>query len=266
MIKFPFSEQQIKRYSRQIILSEVGGKGQKKISQSKILIIGIGALGSIAAYYLSGAGIGTLGLADCEKVELSNLHRQIIHNYSDLGKLKVNSAYEKLKKINQEVNFKIYPEKLTSKNGLKIIQEFDLILDGSDNLKTRFLINDACVLLNKPLFYGAVFGFEGQATTIIPHKGPCLRCFLKLPIGLILNCEETGVLGVLPGFIGIIQATEALKFILNKGNLLLGNLLIYDALKMQFNKIKIKRDLNCILCGKNSKIKKLKEEYYERKI
>jgi len=253
------SEQQIERYSRQIILSEVGGKGQIKLLNSKVLIIGCGGLGSPAAYYLAAAGVGTLGLVDSDKVELNNLQRQILHNIKTVGKPKVESAKETLENLNPDVKIITYHTRLTSKNILDIIKDYDVIIDGSDNFPTRYLVNDACVLSNKPLIHAGILRFDGQITTIIPYKTPCYRCIFPSPPppGSVPSCQEAGILGVVAGVLGILQATEAIKYILNIGELLTGKLLVFNALEMSFRKVNVRRNKNCELCGDNPTIKEL---------
>lgn len=254
-----FREDQIERYSRQIILPEVGGAGQKKLLKAKVLIIGCGGLGSPCAYYLAGAGVGKIGLVDSDKVELNNLQRQILHFTPDVGKTKVNSAKEKLSSLNPDIQIIPYHLRLTSENILDIIKDYDIIVDGSDNFPTRYLVNDACVLLNKPFSYAGILRFEGQAITILPHQGPCYRCLFPEPPppGTVPSCQEAGILGVVAGILGIIQATEVLKYILGKGELLVGKLLVFNALELSFRKLNIQRNNNCPVCGDKPIIKEL---------
>lgn len=256
---FDFTDEQIKRYSRHIVLPEVGGKGQKKINNAKVLVIGVGGLGSPSALYLAAAGVGKLGIVDMDTVDLSNLQRQILHTVKDLGRYKTQSAREKIQALNPEVKVIQYSEKLTSENTLKIFKDYNVIIDSCDNFPTRYLVNDAAVLTKKVVAHGSIFRFEGQATTIIPNEGPCYRCLYRNPppAGSIPSCQEAGVLGVLPGVIGVIQATEALKYIIGKGKLLNGRLLLYNALDMTFREVKIPKDPDCPICGKNPTIKKL---------
>ena len=256
---FDFTEDQIKRYSRHIILPEVGGKGQKKINEAKVFLVGAGGLGSPCGYYLAAAGVGTIGVADSDVVDLSNLQRQILHCTPKLGCSKALSAKETMEALNPDVHVVTYEERLTPENVLDILKEYDIIVDASDNFPTRYLINDACVLLKKPLSHGSVFRFDGQATTIIPGEGPCYRCLFEEPPppGMIPSCQEAGVLGVLAGVIGVVQATEVLKLILGKGQLLVGKLLLYDALGMDFRKVNIRRNPNCPICGDNPTITEL---------
>ena len=254
-----FNETQIRRYSRHISLPEIGGKGQKKINNAKVLCVGAGGLGSPAAFYLAAAGVGKIGIIDMDKVDISNLQRQILHSTKDIDKLKVDSAMETLKSLNPDVDVVPYAEKLTVDNIQKIIKEYDLVIDGCDNFGTRYLVNDACYFDKKPNVYGSVFRFEGRATLFIPDKGPCYRCLHPYPPppGFVPSCQEAGILGVLPGLIGIIQATEALKYILGIGRRLTGRLLLYDALELSFREVKLNRDPNCPLCGEIPKITKL---------
>lgn len=261
-----FSEEQLKRYSRHIILPEVGGKGQKKISAAKVLIVGAGGLGCPVGYYLAAAGVGRIGMVDNDSVELSNLQRQIAHSVRTLNINKADSAKQTFEALNPDVNVIAIKERLNSKNTMDLFREYDIIVDGTDNFPTRYLINDACVLLKKPLISGAILRFEGQVTTILPGDGPCYRCLFEEPppAGLAPSCQEAGVLGVLPGVIGALQATEVLKLILGKGTPLRGNLLIYDALGVDFRKVKIPKNPDCPVCGKNPTITGLNdipEEY-----
>ena len=251
-----FTEEQIVRYSRHITLSEVGSKGQKKISEGKVLIVGAGGLGSPAAYYLAAAGVGTICIIDDDVVDLSNLQRQILHTTGDIGRSKADSAGEKLTALNP--NCKVIPrrERLTAGNALEIIKEYDAVVDGTDNFPTRFLINDACVMVKKPFFHGGILRFFGQALTVIPGQGPCYRCIFggPPPPGAAPTCAEAGVLGVLAGTIGVIQATEVLKYLLGLGDLLVGRLLTYDALSLQFSEIQVKKNPDCPVCGENPTI------------
>src|SRR5262245_22043720 len=231
-MKMDFTDTQIERYSRHIILSEVGGKGQKKLSSSKVLVIGAGGLGSPAALYLAAAGVGTLGLVDGDVVDLSNLQRQILHTTASVGTPKVESGRRALAALNPDVTIKTYQENVVADNIMRLLPEYDIVLDGSDNFSTRFLVNDACYFAKKTLISGSIFRFEGQLTTIKPHEGyPCYRCLYPEPppAGLVPNCQEAGVLGVLAGTIGVLQAAEAIKEILSIGDTLADRLLIYDA-------------------------------------
>ena len=259
-----FTDSQIQRYSRHIILSEVGGKGQKKLSASKILVIGAGGLGSPAALYLAAAGIGTLGLVDGDMVDLSNLQRQILHATATVGLPKVESGHKTLAALNPEITIKTYRHNVAAENIMPLISEYDVVLDGSDNFATRFLVNDACYFAKKTLISGSMFRFEGQLTTIKPHEGyPCYRCLYPEPppAGLVPNCQEAGVLGVLAGTIGILQASEAIKEILGIGETLADRLLIYDALEMKFRKVSRPKAPDCPLCGANPTIRDLKGDY-----
>lgn len=256
---FNFKEDQIKRYSRHIILPEVGGIGQKKINSASVFMVGAGGLGSPCGYYLAAAGVGRIGIVDSDTVELSNLQRQILHSTKDLDRHKADSAKETMEELNPDVQVELYKERLTSKNVLGILKGYDIVVDGSDNFPTRYLVNDACVFLKKPYLYGAVLRFEGQAMTIIPGEGPCYRCLFESPPppGMMPSCQEAGVLGVLPGLIGLIQATEVLKLILGKGETLKGRLLIYNALEMSFRKVQVQRNPNCPVCGDKPTITEL---------
>ncbi len=261
-----FTEEQLLRYSRHIILPEVGGKGQKKISKAKVFIAGAGGLGCPVGYYLAAAGVGTIALVDNDEVELSNLQRQIAHSIRTVGVNKAESAKKTFEALNSDVKVIAIKERLNSKNILDLIKDYDIVVDGTDNFPTRYLINDACVMLKKPLVSGAILRFEGQVTTIMSDEGPCYRCLFEEPPppGLVPSCQEAGVLGVLPGVIGTLQATEVLKLILGKGKPLRGELLIYDALGVNFRKVKIPKNPDCPICGKNPTIKELTdytEEY-----
>ena len=257
-----FTETQINRYSRHILLPEVGGKGQKKIIQAKVLIVGAGGLGSPAALYLAAAGIGTIGLIDSDVVDLSNLQRQVIHHTSDVGRSKVLSGKEKIQALNPDVNVVMYEERLTAGNALKIVGGYDVVIDGVDNFPTKFLINDACFFAGKPLVHGGILRFDGRVTTIIPKKSACYRCVFKKPPpeGLVASCQEAGVIGVLAGIIGTIQATEVLKLILGIGRPLTDRLLDFDARRTQFREIRIKRNPDCPLCGERPTITELVED------
>ncbi len=254
-----FTDEQINRYSRHIILPEVGGKGQKKLLDSKVFLVGAGGLGSPAAFYLAAAGIGKIGISDNDDVDFSNLQRQILHSTKDVGRPKVQSAKETIADLNPDVEVVPYTERLNSENIIDIIKDYDVILDGSDNFPTRYLVNDACVMLGKPLSHGSIFRFDGQATTILPGQGPCYRCLYETPPppDLVPSCQEAGVLGVIAGIIGVIQATEVIKLVLGKGNILNGKLLLYDSLNMDFKKLNIQRNPACPMCGENPTIKEL---------
>ena len=259
-----FTDSQITRYSRQMILSEVGGKGQKKLQDAKVLVIGAGGLGSPSALYLAAAGIGTLGLTDGDVVDLSNLQRQILHTTDRIGIPKVESGGQLLAALNPETNLQLYPEHVSKDNIMPLLEQYDIILDGSDNFSTRFLINDACFFAKKTLISGSIFRFEGQLATIKPHEGfPCYRCLYPEPppAGLVPNCQEAGVLGVLAGTIGVLQANEAIKEILGLGETLADRLLLYDALDMTFRKVKRPKAPTCPLCGPQPTITELGEDY-----
>ncbi len=254
-----FTDEQIERYSRHIMLPEVGGVGQIKMLEAKVLLIGAGGLGSPAAYYLAAAGIGNLGIVDFDTVDLSNLQRQIIHSTERIGMLKTESAKKTIEALNPDVKVTLFNEKLTADNILRIFEGYDYILDGTDNFATRYLINDACVMTGKTNIHGSIFRFEGQATVFKPGDGPCYRCLYPEPPppGLVPNCQEGGVLGVLAGVIGNLQVVETLKLILGQGKTLVGSLLIYDALNTEFRKLKLKKDVNCPVCGENPTITEL---------
>jgi molybdopterin/thiamine biosynthesis adenylyltransferase len=256
---YNFSEEQIRRYSRHIILPEVGGLGQTKLLEAKVLLVGAGGLGSPAAFYLAAAGVGTLGMIDADVVDLSNLQRQILHSTADVGESKTESARETLQALNPDVTVLTYQELLHSSNIFDIIKNYDVVVDGCDNFPTRYLVNDACVMANIPNVHGSIFRFEGQATVFKPHEGPCYRCLYPEPPppGMVPSCQEGGVLGVLPGVIGTIQAIETIKLILNIGKPLIGRLLMYDALKMTFRELRLRHDPACPLCGDHPTIHEL---------
>lgn len=253
------TKEQILRYSRHLIMPEVGMKGQKKLSSAKVLIIGAGGLGCPLALYLGAAGIGKIGIIDFDKIDFSNLQRQIIYNTADVGKYKAEVAKEKIKAMNENVEVETYLTKLTAENALNIFKDYEVIVDGTDNFPTRYLVNDGCVLLGKPNIYGSIFRFEGQATVFYPQLGPCYRCLYPEPPppGMVPSCAEGGVLGILPGIIGVIQAAETIKIILHQGDSLVGRLLLFNALKMKFSELKIRKDKNCSVCGTNPTITKL---------
>jgi molybdopterin/thiamine biosynthesis adenylyltransferase/rhodanese-related sulfurtransferase len=254
------SNDEIRRYSRHLILPEVGLSGQKKICSTSVLCIGAGGLGSPIAMYLAAAGIGKLGIVDFDNVDFSNLQRQILHTDADVGRPKSQSAKETINGINPGVEVVIHNTRLTSENAIEIIRPYDIVVDGTDNFPTRYLTNDACVLLKKPNVYGSIFRFEGQASVFAPHLGgPCYRCLYPEPPppGMVPSCAEGGVLGVLPGIIGCIQATEILKLALGKGSSLLGRLLLFNALDMTFRELKLRRDTQCPLCGDKPTITQL---------
>jgi adenylyltransferase/sulfurtransferase len=250
---------EIKRYSRHLIMPEVGIDGQRRLKAGKVLCIGAGGLGSPAAMYLAAAGMGTIGLVDYDVVDFSNLQRQIIHGTPDVGRSKLASAKDRLHAINPHVDIQTYETALSSENALQLFEPYDVILDGTDNFPTRYLTNDACVLLGKPNAYGSIFRFEGQASVFATKNGPCYRCLYPEPPppGLVPSCAEGGVLGVLPGIIGVIQATEAVKLIAGIGEPLIGRFLIYDALRMHFRELKLRKDPDCPVCGTHPTVKKL---------
>jgi adenylyltransferase/sulfurtransferase len=245
------SNEEIARYSRHLILPEVGMEGQQKLKAAKVLCVGTGGLGAPMALYLAAAGVGTIGLIDFDVVDESNLQRQIIHSQSTVGMLKVDSAEQMLKGLNKNVNIVKYNTMLTSANALEIFKEFDVIADGTDNFQTRYLVNDACVLTGKPNAYGSIFRFEGQASVFATEEGPCYRCLYPEPPppGLVPSCAEGGVLGILPGLVGVIQATEVIKLILGIGEPLIGRLLLVDALGMSFRTLKLRKNPDCPACG-----------------
>jgi len=245
------SNEEIARYSRHLILPEVGMEGQQKLKAAKVLCVGTGGLGAPLALYLAAAGVGTIGLIDFDVVDESNLQRQIIHSQSTVGKLKVDSAEQMLKGLNKNVNIVKHNVMLTSANALEIFKDYDIIADGTDNFQTRYLVNDACVLTGKPNAYASIFRFEGQASVFATEEGPCYRCLYPEPPppGLVPSCAEGGVLGILPGLLGVIQATEVIKFILGIGDLLVGRLLLVDALGMSFRTLKLRKNPNCPACG-----------------
>ena len=254
-----FTDEQIERYSRHIILPEVGGAGQQKMLEARVLLLGAGGLGSPAAYYLAAAGIGNLGIVDFDQVDLSNLQRQIIHSTERIGMLKTESAKKTIQALNPDVNVTLYNEKIDSSNILSIIKDYDYVVDGSDNFPTRYLVNDACVMENKTLIHGSIYRFEGQVTVFKPNSGPCYRCLYPEPPppGMSPNCQEGGVLGVLAGIVGNLQVVEVLKLILGIGEPLVGKLLIYDALKTEFRNLNLRKDASCPLCGEEPTIKEL---------
>lgn len=255
-----FSEEQIHRYSRQMILPGFGGKGQKKLAAARVFLMGVGGLGSPAALYLAAAGVGTIGLADSDRVELHNLQRQILHRTADVGCLKVASGKRTLESLNPEVKVNTYPERITSTNIRQIIRDYDLILDGSDNFPTRFLVNDSCFFEKKTLVSGAILRFDGQLSTFKPHAGgPCYRCLFPEPPppGTVPSCQEAGILGAVAWIIGLIQANEALKEILGVGKSMAGRFLFFNALHLDFQEVKISKNPSCPLCGENPTIRDL---------
>jgi sulfur-carrier protein adenylyltransferase/sulfurtransferase len=256
---FQYTPEQLIRYSRHFLLPEVGEDGQAKLLQAKVLMVGAGGLGSPSAYYLAAAGVGTIGIIDNDVVDISNLQRQILHANDRVGMPKVDSAKKTLEGLNPDVKVITYQAKLTSENILDILEEYDLVVDGCDNFPTRYLVNDACVLSGKPNVHGSIFQFDGQATVFYPGKGPCYRCLYPEPppAEMAPSCAEAGVLGVLPGLIGTIEALEAIKIILGKGDTLIGRLLCFNTLTMEINTLKLRRDVNCPMCGDHPTIHKL---------
>ncbi|MBI2919411.1 MAG: molybdopterin-synthase adenylyltransferase MoeB [Chloroflexi bacterium] len=248
----PFTEEQIKRYSRHIILPQIGGKGQRKLLQSRVLLVGAGGLGSPSALYLAAAGVGKLGIVDFDVVDLSNLQRQVLHHGHDVGRPKVVSAADTIADINPDVQVVKHQVRLSSENIMDIISDYDVVVDGCDNFPTRYLVNDACVMGKRPNVHGSIFLFEGQATVFLPGQG-CYRCLYPEPPppGMVPSCQEAGVLGVLPGIVGLIQAVETVKIVLGIGRSLTNRLLLFDALAMEFRQVRLKRNPNCPVCGDN---------------
>ncbi len=251
--------QEVARYSRHLIMPEVGMEGQKRLKAASILLIGAGGLGSPLGLYLAAAGIGRIGIVDFDVVDFSNLQRQVLHGTPDVGRPKLQSAKDRLQAINPEVQIELYETRLSSANAISILAPYDIVIDGTDNFPTRYLVNDACVLLKKPNVYGSIFRFDGQASVFYPPHGPCYRCLYPEPPppGEVPSCAEGGVLGILPGLIGCIQATEGVKLILGKGSTLIGRLLLYDALSMKFQEFKVRRNLKCPMCGDKPTITQL---------
>jgi molybdopterin/thiamine biosynthesis adenylyltransferase/rhodanese-related sulfurtransferase len=255
-----FSNDEIARYSRHLIMPEVTLEGQKRIKASSVLCIGTGGLGSPIALYLAAAGVGRLGLVDFDVVDFSNLQRQILHGTDDVGRKKLNSARDRIKAVNPNVQVELYDMLFRSENAMQVVQDYDIVIDGTDNFPTRYLSNDVCVLAKKPNIYGSIFRFDGQCTVFAPHLGgPCYRCMFPEPPppGMVPSCAEGGVLGVLPGIIGVIQAIEAIKLIIGIGDSLIGRLVSFDALKLRFKEFKIRKDPNCPICGDNPTIHSL---------
>jgi adenylyltransferase/sulfurtransferase len=253
------SKDEVLRYSRHLIMPEVGMEGQLKLKQAKVLLIGTGGLGAPLGMYLAAAGVGRIGLVDFDVVDFTNLQRQIIHGTSDVGRKKLDSAAETMQEINPHIRIDRFEVALSSENALDILKDYDIVVDGTDNFPTRYLVNDACVLLGKPNVYGSIFRFEGQATVFAYQGGPCYRCLYPEPPppGLVPSCAEGGVLGILPGMIGIVQATETVKLILGAGELLAGRLLLYDALAMRFRELKLRKSPDCPVCGEHPTITQL---------
>jgi sulfur-carrier protein adenylyltransferase/sulfurtransferase len=257
MSDIEFSAEEIARYSRHLIMPEVTIQGQRRLKSARVLCIGAGGLGSPSALYLAAAGIGTIGLIDSDRVDLSNLQRQVLHGTKDVGRPKVESARDRLHDANPNVEVLLHEDRFRSENAMTIVRDYDIVVDGSDNFPTRYLSNDVCVWSRKPNVYGSVFRFDGQTTVFAPHLGgPCYRCLFPEPppLGSVPNCAEAGVLGVLPGIIGILQALEAIKLIIRVGDPLVGRLLHFDALKMKFREFNLRRDPTCPLCGENPTI------------
>jgi adenylyltransferase/sulfurtransferase len=253
------TNEEVKRYSRHLIMPEVGVEGQRKLKAAKVLCIGAGGLGSPVAMYLTAAGVGRLGLVDFDVVDYSNLQRQILHTTQDVGRPKLVSAKDKLTALNPDVDIQLHEIALSSQNALRLFEQYDIVVDGTDNFPTRYLVNDACVLTGKPNAYGSIFRFEGQASVFATKEGPCYRCLYPEPPppGLVPSCAEGGVLGVLPGMIGMIQATETVKLIMGIGEPLIGRFLIYDALRMRFRELKLRKDPDCPVCGTHPTVKQL---------
>jgi adenylyltransferase/sulfurtransferase len=253
------TREELTRYARHVILPEVGIDGQRRLKSARVLCVGAGGLGSPATMYLAAAGVGTIGIVDYDEVDASNLQRQILHDTAAMGRPKVESAKDRLKAINPNVSVEMHHVRLTSANALDILGRYDVILDGADNFPTRYLVNDACVLLGKPNAFGAIFRFEGQASVFAARNGPCYRCVYPEPPppGLVPSCAEAGVFGVLPGIVGTIQATEAIKLILGVGETLVGRLLVYDALRMAFRELKVPKDPDCPVCGTRPTVREL---------
>ncbi len=261
-----FTDQQLERYSRHIILQRVGIEGQQKIMAGRVLIIGVGGLGSPAALYLAAAGVGTIGLVDADRVELSNLQRQIIHFTDDLNKAKVDSAREKMEALNPDVKVRAYPVRVDAANILDIIKDYDFVIDGTDNFPAKFLINDACVLQGIPFSHGGILRFAGQTLTVLPGKSACYRCLFPEPppANAVPSCSQAGILGVIAGMLGTIQAAEALKFLIQQGELLTNTLLTFDALTMNFRKVRVQKRSTCLVCGQRPTI--LKPEDVEQPV
>jgi len=260
MSGFGFTEEQVLRYSRHIILPRIGGAGQRKLLDAKVLCVGAGGLGSPVAMYLAAAGVGTLGILDFDRVDLTNLQRQLLHDTDDVGRPKVDSAADRITGINPGVNVIKHDTVLNSENAFEVLEPYDIVIDGTDNFPVRYLVNDATQMLGKPLVYGSIFQFDGQASVFMPGQGvPCYRCLFPEPPppGTVPSCAEGGVFGVLPGIIGTIQAIEAIKLIIGIGEPLIGKLLLFDALDMEFTTVKLRWDPDCPVCGKNPTVTEL---------
>jgi molybdopterin/thiamine biosynthesis adenylyltransferase/rhodanese-related sulfurtransferase len=258
-VSTPLSRDEINRYSRHLLIPEVGLEGQRRLREARVLCAGAGGLGSPAALYLAAAGVGTLGLVDHDRVDFSNLQRQVLHSTPDIGRPKLESACERLHALNPEVTLRAHNALLTSANALEILGQYDVIVDGTDNFPTRYLINDACVLLGKPNMYGSVYRFDGQASVFAAKSGPCYRCLFPEPPppGLVPSCAEGGVLGVLPGIVGTVQAAEAIKWIIGAGESLVGRVLLVDGLRMRFREITLRKDPDCPVCGTHPTVRAL---------
>jgi molybdopterin-synthase adenylyltransferase len=254
-----FSEEEIRRYSRHIVLPELGGIGQKQLNRASALVVGAGGLGSPVAFYLAAAGVGTIGIVDNDVVDTSNLQRQILHTTADVGRKKVESARETLLALNPNLTIVPHDVRLNASNILDILKDYDVVAEGSDNFPTKFLVNDACVMTDTPLSMAGIFRFSGQVLTVVPHAGPCYRCLIPRPPppGAIPSCQEAGVLGAMAGAVGVIQATEVLKLILGKGQVLQGRLLLFEALQMRFEPIEVKRNPECPVCSETPSITEL---------
>ena len=261
------TKEQLQRYARNIIIPDIGAAGQEKLLKAKMLIVGAGGLGSSASFYLAAAGVGKIGLIDSDVVESDNLQRQILHTNDDIGKKKVDSAKEKLNRLNPGIEVFTYSEEISCSNVLNIISGYDLVLECSDNFSTKYLLNDSCVIAGKPLFYAAVLRFEGQAITILPRKSACLRCVFSHPPkeGELISPKEAGILGAVAGLGGVIQANEAIKYVIEAGTLLTGKLLVFDVLGVNFKKVKVQRNSKCLVCGQSPQINEIKEDNYRFK-
>src|SRR6267143_106577 len=257
--KLPLSDKEMLRYSRHLIMPEIGIEGQQKLKAARVLIIGAGGLGSPLGLYLAAAGVGTIGVVDFDVVDATNLHRQVLFSERDIGRSKLESAKERLQGVNPHISIELHETRLTSENALEILRDYDIIADGTDNFPTRYLVNDACVLLGKPNVYASIFRFEGQASVFYAKLGPCYRCLYPEPPppGLVPSCAEGGVLGILPGLVGVMQATEAITMLLGKGEPLIGRLVLFDALKLQFRELKLEKDPDCPLCGRHPSVTEL---------
>ncbi len=255
----PFSPEELRRYSRHLLMPEVGLAGQQKLRAARVLCVGAGGLGSPLALYLAAAGVGTLGMVDFDVVEESNLHRQILYGTRDVGRRKLQSAEERIRDANPHVRFVPFEQRLTSANALEIFRQFDVVADGTDNFPTRYLINDACVMTGKPNVYASIYRFEGQASVFAAPGGPCYRCLYPEPPppGMVPSCAEGGVLGILPGLLGVIQATETVKLVLGAGSSLVGRLLLVDALGMKFREVRLRKNPDCVVCGPSPSVREL---------